>query len=90
MNESYKLGLTDILLLFVFALVFVFGLFITCGPANDNEVINEGPTPLLEVNDYPLLTEEAKKEARETGRTWAYIDGELVIFESLDGLDGYY
>lgn len=90
MNESYKLGLTDILLLLIFALVFEFGIFITCVLGNENEVSTDGPTPLLEVSDYPLLTEEAKQEARETGRTWAYIDGELVTFENLYGLEGYY
>lgn len=38
----------------------------------------------LEVEDTPLLTEQAKKEAIETGNAWFYKpNGELVIMENV-------
>lgn len=43
----------------------------------------DDPVPLLEVEDKPLLTDAAKKEAKETGRAWFYRNGELVIMENV-------
>lgn len=39
----------------------------------------------LEVKDTPLLTDAAKREAKETGRAWFYRNGELVIMENVPG-----
>lgn len=37
----------------------------------------------LEVEDTPLLTDVAKREAKETGRAWFCRNGELVIMENV-------
>lgn len=47
-------------------------------------VLHQEPGYLtLEVKDTPLLTDAAKREAKETGHAWFYRNGELVIMENV-------
>jgi hypothetical protein len=51
---------------------------------NREPVLYQEPGYLtLEVKDTPLLTDAAKREAKETGRAWFCRSGELVIMENV-------
>ncbi len=72
--------------LLVFTLIAFFSLSaFWASELNQEPIYFDDPDYLsLEVEDKPLLTEQAKQEAIETGRAWFYKpDGELVIMENV-------
>lgn len=67
-----------------FLLVCLIALFLFWAHELSREpILYEDPVPILDVQDKQLLTNQAKEEARQTGNSWAYIDGEFHHFEGI-------
>lgn len=64
------------------AILFALAIFWGCELSRDPVITSE---PTLEVKDVPLLSEDAKQEARETGNAYTYIGGKLIHIENVPG-----